>query len=191
MRARVRMRIFIRLRSKLTNNLSRASFPNGPNTDEQTTSAMAVSPPDLKDLMNLPVASEWRQLGLQLGVPAHKLNEIQLKHGNSPNFAQDCLRDMFDWWLNNDHNTNYERLAHGIRDIEKIRLVTRFLQQHSHGEVVYLRLANALKRITEIHLAEQFPKGDVIGVVTVATSLGLDVLFHLYSGSIFCLGLTQ
>ena len=51
-------------------------------------------------------------------------------------FAQDCLRDMFDWWLNNDHDTNYERLARGIRDIEKIRLVTQFLQQRSHGEVV-------------------------------------------------------
>ena len=56
---------------------------------------------------------------------------------------------------------------------------------------VYLRLANALKRITEIHLAEQFHKGDVIGVVAVATSLGLEVLFHLYGGSIFCLSLTQ
>ena len=98
---------------------------------------------------------------------------------------------MFDWWLNDDHDTNYERLARGIRDIEKIRLVTRFLQQRSHGEVVYLRLANALERITEIHLAEQFHKGDVIGVVTVATCLGLEVLFHLYGGSIFCLGLTQ
>ena len=98
---------------------------------------------------------------------------------------------MFDWWLNNDHDTNYERLARGIRDIEKIRLVTQFLQQRSRGEVVYLRLANALKRITEIHLAEQFHKGDVIGVVAVATSLGLEVLFHLYGGSILCISLTQ
>ena len=130
---------------------------------------MAVPPPELKDLVNLPVAPEWRRLGLQLGVPAHKLDEIQLRHGNSPNFAQDCLRDMFVWWLNNDHDTNYERLARGIRDIEKMRLVTRFLQQRSHDEVVYLRLANALKGITEIDLAEEFHKGDVIGVVTVTT----------------------
>ena len=87
--------------------------------------------PELKDLVKLPVATEWKQLGVQLGVPTHTLDEIQANHKNSPDFAQECKRDMFNWWLNNSHDTTYERLDRGIRDIGETRLATR---QHSYGE---------------------------------------------------------
>ena len=79
--------------------------------------AMDVPPLELKDLVKLPVAAKWKQLGLQLDVPIHTLDEIQANHENSPNFAQECLRDMFYWWLNNGCDVTQERLERGLRDI--------------------------------------------------------------------------
>ena len=52
---------------------------------------------ELNDLVKLPVAAKWKQLGVQLGVPTHKLDEIQANHEHSPNFAPECLSDMFTW----------------------------------------------------------------------------------------------
>ena len=60
---------------------------------------------------------------------------------------QECLTDMFDWWLNNSDDTTYESLACGIRDIGETKVVTCFLQQPSHSEEVYSKLAHALNRI--------------------------------------------
>ena len=110
---------------------------------------MAIPPSALKVLVNLPVAAEWRRLGLQLGVSEPKLNEIQANHKHSHNFVQECLSDMFVWWLNNSNDTTYESLACGIRDIGAKRLVTEFLQQDSDGEEVYSKLACALNSIRE------------------------------------------
>ena len=90
--------------------------------------------PELKDLVKLPVAAEWKQLGVQLCVPTHMLDEIQANHENSPNFAQECLRDMFNWWLNNGRDVTPEKLECGLRDIGKTQLAT---QQHSHGEEMH------------------------------------------------------
>ena len=95
---------------------------------------MDVPPLELKDLVKLPVAAEWKQLGVQLGVPTHKLDEIHANHENSPNFAQECLRDMFYWWLNNGRDVTQEKLECGLRDIGETRLVTR---QHLHGEEMH------------------------------------------------------
>ena len=106
---------------------------------------MAIPSSALKVLVNLPVAAEWRRLGQQLGIPEFKLDEIQVNHEHSHNFAQDCLSDMFVWWLKGDHDATYERLARGIRDIKKIRLVTQFLQHHSDGEEMYSKLAHAIR----------------------------------------------
>ena len=83
---------------------------------------------ELKDLVKLPVAAKWKQLGVQLGVPTHKLDEIQANHEHSPNFAQECLSDMFTWWLNNGRDVTKERLERSLRDIGEIT------QQHSHGK---------------------------------------------------------
>ena len=91
-----------------------------------TSTKMAT--PELKDLVKLPVAAKWKQLGVQLGVPTHKLDEIQANHEHSSDFAQECLTDMFNWWLNNGRDVTKERLERGLRDIGKTS------QQHSHGE---------------------------------------------------------
>ena len=86
---------------------------------------MAIPPSALKDLVKLPVAAKWRQLGVQLGVPIQTLDEIQANHEHSPNFAQECLSDMFNWWLNNGLDITYERLECGLRDIGETRIILR------------------------------------------------------------------
>ena len=95
---------------------------------------MAVPPSALKDLVKLPVAAEWRQLGVQLSVPLHRLRRIQANNRNCPDFAQECLTDMFYWWLNNGHDKTYERLASGLRDIGKTNLATQLREQHLNGQ---------------------------------------------------------
>ena len=93
---------------------------------------MAVPPSALKDLVELPVAAEWKQLGLQLGVPLHRLRRIQANNSNCPDFAQECLTDMFDWWLNNGHDKTYERLERALNTIGKRELARQF---HESGEI--------------------------------------------------------
>ena len=98
------------------------------------TTVMALSPSALKDLVKLPVAAEWRQLGVQLGVPLHRLRRIQANNRNCPDFAQECLTDMFYWWLNNGRDKTYERLACGLGDIGKTTLATQLRKQHLNGQ---------------------------------------------------------
>jgi len=93
---------------------------------------MAVPPSALKDLVKLPVAAEWRQLGVQLGVPLHRLRQIQANNKNSPDFAQDCLTDMLDWWLNKGHGKAYEKLARALNTIGQRELAIQF---HESGEI--------------------------------------------------------
>ena len=96
---------------------------------------MAIPLSELKDLVKLPVAADWRQLGLQLGVPLHRLRRIQANNRNCPDFAQECLTDMFTWWLNNGRDTTYERLECGLRGIGETRLATQLREQYSNGEM--------------------------------------------------------
>ena len=94
--------------------------------------AMAGSLPRLvlRDLVKLPVAAEWKRLGLELGVPNHKLREIQSNNRHSPEFAQECLADMFDWWLNN--GPNREKLTFALTTIGREELAKQFQED---GEI--------------------------------------------------------
>ena len=80
----------------------------------------------LEDLVKLPVASEWKQLGLQLGVPNHRLLQIQCNNRHSPDFAQECFTDMFHWWLNNGGDARHKRLACALIAIGKRELAQQF-----------------------------------------------------------------
>ena len=93
---------------------------------------MAVPPSALKDLVKLPVAAKWKQLGLQLGVPMHRLQQIQANNSSYPDSTQECLTDMFDWWLNNGRGKTYERLARALSTIGKRELARQF---HESGEI--------------------------------------------------------
>ena len=105
---------------------------------------MAIPPSALKDLVKLPVAAEWRQLGVQLGVPLHRLRRIQANNRNCPDFAQECLTDMFYWWLNNGRDVTYERLGCGLRGIGETNLATQLCEQHLNGQQTHLHIQREL-----------------------------------------------
>ena len=77
---------------------------------------------DLAKLAQLPVAPQWWILGIQLGVPLYQLDIIQC---NSPGGPIQCLINMFDWWLNNSHDTTYEKLATALKAIGKTKLARK------------------------------------------------------------------
>ena len=108
---------------------------------------MAVPSSAMKDLVKLPVAAEWKQLGVQLGVPIHTLDEIQANHKHSPNFAQECLTDMFTWWLNNGRDVTYERFERGLRDIGETRMAKQFHQQHSSSSGEQMCIFNSREAV--------------------------------------------
>ena len=84
--------------------------------------------------MKLPVAAEWKRLGLELGVPNHKLREIQSNNRHSPEFAHGCLADMFDWWLNN--GPTHERLARAMIAIGRGELAKQFQEDGEISQLV-------------------------------------------------------
>ena len=74
----------------------------------------------LKDLVNecQQVVSQWKQLGLQLDVPQHRLDTIQAGHVGDPHAQTKCLTGMFNWWLNNKDAT-YESLVPALVAVER------------------------------------------------------------------------
>ena len=70
--------------------------------------------PPLEMLVNLPVAAEWKEVGLHLGVPDAQLDIIQADNAQYPHHTQCCLRDMFGWCLKNCSGATYEKLVHSL-----------------------------------------------------------------------------
>lgn len=71
---------------------------------------------DLALLMELcgKIASQWRNIGVQLRVPGHELDTIQANHRGHPHMVQNCLSSVFDWWLKNEQDITPEKLALAI-----------------------------------------------------------------------------
>ena len=102
---------------------------------------MTATSLEMKDLMKLPVAAQWKDLGVQLGVPKHVLDEIQADQKNSPHVSRECLRDMFDWWLNNGLDVTHERLDRALGDIGEEMHTNQSVVTHIHDCVeVYTSL---------------------------------------------------
>jgi hypothetical protein len=75
---------------------------------------------DLALLMELcgKIASRWRSIGVQLGVPGHELDNIEA-NSRGPHMVQDCLSRVFDWWLRNEQDTTPKKLAQAIHTVGK------------------------------------------------------------------------
>ena len=76
------------------------------------------------------MAAKWRVLGLKLEVPHHQLDIFQANHQRSPNHVQDCLTSMFDWWLKNDNDPTYEKLAQAIAAIGERQLAKTLCEKY-------------------------------------------------------------
>jgi hypothetical protein len=60
------------------------------------------------------IASQWRSIGVQLGVPGHELDNIQANCHGHPHMVDNCLSRIFHWWLTRDTDITLERLAQAI-----------------------------------------------------------------------------
>ena len=56
-------------------------------------------------------AADWFQLGVQLGIKAAKLREIEKDH---PGDVQRCKTEVLDWWLQNTPSVSWEKLADAL-----------------------------------------------------------------------------
>ena len=65
------------------------------------------------------MATKWKEVGHHLGVPADELDAIQQNNHGSIDMVQNCLRDMFNWWLRNAEAT-IGRLTTVVRAVGRL-----------------------------------------------------------------------
>ena len=74
---------------------------------------------DLSEVMSalLPIASRWKEVGIELKLKLADLDTIEAAHRNSP---EDCLTNAVSWWLRKGYNTTkhgpptWRKLVHAI-----------------------------------------------------------------------------
>jgi hypothetical protein len=72
------------------------------------------------------LAMKWERVGDHLGVPVHELQAIDsVRRGR----IQDCLRDMFIWWLRNGNETTVEKLIKAVRAVGGHHDIERKIKQ--------------------------------------------------------------
>ena len=68
------------------------------------------------------LATKWKDTGIYLDVPVHQLNAIEANYHGHPNMVQNCLREMFSWWLNNEESdgvTLAKKLAEVVHAVDE------------------------------------------------------------------------
>ena len=63
------------------------------------------------------IASQWRNIGVQLGVPGNELDNIQANCRGDPHVVQNCLSRVFNCWLSRskrDTDITPKKLAQAI-----------------------------------------------------------------------------
>ena len=70
------------------------------------------------------MATKWKEVGIHLGVPVDQLDAIQLDNRGGIDTSQNCLNNMFIWWLRSGKEKTVDKLitavhAVGRHDVEK------------------------------------------------------------------------
>ena len=58
--------------------------------------------------------SNWSQLGINLGVPQHQRNSIAANIAGKPHGQGEALTSVLDFWLRNDLEASWEKLASAV-----------------------------------------------------------------------------
>ncbi len=58
------------------------------------------------------VTRQWADLGIALGLPSSKIDEIE---ANNPNDVKKCLRKVIDAWLKSKTNLTWQILCEALR----------------------------------------------------------------------------
>lgn len=84
----------------------------------------------LKDVLSeTRYVSDWKTLGVCLGIPFHEIRLIEAKHG-SGNISH-CKMELFDVWLNSDPNASWFGLGQALLDTPDRNIGVKILQTHS------------------------------------------------------------
>ena len=84
--------------------------------------------PSLKDALKglYPIAAEWNNLGIMLGINKNTLDMITKEMSN----PRDCLREMLSVWLKSvDPLPTWSMLIEALEDIEERQLATSLKSQ--------------------------------------------------------------
>ena len=84
--------------------------------------------PSLVKLVKLPI-TDWRSLGLQLGIAYHHLDTIQANNAQYPHSLKRCVADMFQTWLNNDREASNETIGKALCAAGMPELAQQFFRQ--------------------------------------------------------------
>ena len=75
----------------------------------------SFSEADLSFLIGLHgLAAKWKTIGVHLGVPPDRLDVIQRDYRH---MCDDCLREMFLWWLRNGKDITAKKLAKAVHEV--------------------------------------------------------------------------
>ena len=127
--------------------------------------------------MKLPVAAQWYQLGIQLGIPKDQLDQIQV---NYPREVSMCLPQMFDWWLKNGACPTRRQLAEALQAIDRRDLAKKFSKRvFPEGEKKsgFRKLWGAMKSYTT-----KLIEGFLEGLGSLAADLGIRRRYKKYNG---------
>ena len=91
-------------------------------SDLESTAAQRRPPspvPTLRELCELPVATCWYELGVQLSIPDNVLDVIQQ---NYPRDTKMCQSKMFSAWLRNESAPTYEKMVKALVAVDRTSL---------------------------------------------------------------------
>ena len=76
------------------------------------------------------IAAKWKSIGVQLGIPSHELDTIQANNRGDPQMVQNCLSDVFSWWLKTiDEQDMPQKLAEAIHIVGEHKVEVKIKQK--------------------------------------------------------------
>ena len=73
--------------------------------------------------------TRWYSLGIQLGLTPGTLSSIESNH---PHDADRCKIDVLDWWLRNEQDGTWEKLAQALEAMRGHDVLVQKLREKVH-----------------------------------------------------------
>ena len=100
---------------------------------------MRIAPTYFEKKVKISMAHKWKEIGRELGVPAHVLESIvlvyQAHHPKTIRTNQYCFIKMLKWWKeNNPTATNLEQFVKALHLVGEHDAEKEVKEIHAHGE---------------------------------------------------------
>lgn len=102
------------------------------------------------------VSAEWERVGLELGVKWSKIKQIAKSRNHAD--PQLCMADLLDYWLRNDRDVSWEKVASALDEIEIRDVALKIRKTYCSPGKLYMCIGINLNKLL--------------------TTFGLDVYFH-------------